>query len=164
MTWCGVSVGEVQGGGMWFEEVPALRVGTRHGDIIKPLIFLGFEEVVGGGVAEGVGVGGTEGLRGVGVGGTEGLRGVGMLDAELHSSAQSATELVCIFFCFLASLALFFFSAFFFAFFSLLASSSLAVIVWMSVAAENLAGVAVAGIGGGASPVGREGGEVLLVS
>ena len=39
-----------------------------------------------------------------------------MLDAELHFSAQSATELVCIFFCFLASLALFF-SAFFFAFF-----------------------------------------------
>ena len=111
MTWCGVSVGEVQGRGMWFEEVPALWVGTRHGAIIKLLIFLGFEEVVGGGVAEGVGVGGTEGLRGVGVGGTEGLRGVGMLDAELHSSAQSATELVCIFFCFLASLALFFFSA-----------------------------------------------------
>ena len=100
MTWCGVSVGEVQGGGMAFKEVPALWVGTRHGDLIKPLIFLGFEEVVGGGVAEGVGVGGTEGLQ-----------GVGMLDAELHSTAQSATESVCIFFCFLASLALFFFSA-----------------------------------------------------
>ena len=86
--------------------------GHSTGTSIKPLIFLGSEEVVGGGVAEGVGVGGTEGSGGVGVGGTEGSQEVGMLDAELHSTVQLDTESVCIFF-FLASLALFFFSAFF---------------------------------------------------
>ena len=128
------------------------------GTSIKPLIFLGSEEVVGGGVAEGGGVGGTEGSRGVEEGGTEGSRGVGMLDAELHSKVQLAIESVCIFFCFLASLALFFFSAFFFAFCALLAASLSADIVWMSAAAK-LTGVAVAGIGGGASAVGGEGGK-----
>ena len=146
---------------------------------IKPLIFWGLEEEAGGRVGEGVqagetgglrgvgvggtgglrgvGVGGTKGSRGVGVGGTVGLRGVGMSDAELHSNVQSATESVCIFLSFFASFDLFFFCAFFaffFASFSFRAASSSADKVQMSMAAEKSAGVAVAGIGGGASAVG----------
>ena len=130
-----------------------LRLGKGHSTwtSIKPLIFLGSEEVEGGGVGEGVG-------------GTVGLRGVGMLDAELHSTAQLDTESVCILFL-LASLALFFFSAFFWAFcaFAFLAASSSADRVRMSAAAKSppVTGVAVAGVGGGARAVG---GEVLLMS
>ena len=104
---------------------------------------------------------------GVGVGWTVVLRGVGMLEAELHSTAQLDTESVCCLFLF-ASLARFFFSAFFCAFcaFAFLAASSSAERVWMSEAAKSPAipGVAVAGVGGGASAVGGVGGEVLLVS
>ena len=124
------------------------------GTSIKPLIFLGSEEVEGGGVAEGGGLA-------EGVGGTVGSRGVGMLDTELQSTAQLDSGSVC-FFILLASLALFFFSAFFCAFcaFALLAASSSADRVRMSAAAKlpSMMGVAVAGLGGGASAVGGEGG------
>ena len=102
---------------------------------------------------------------GVGVVGTVVSQGVGMLDAELCPTAQLDTKSVCFLFLF-ASLALFFFSAFFCAFcaFAFLAASSSADRVRMSEAVKSplIPGVAVAGVGGGASAVGGEGGGSAL--